>query len=70
MSDIIKKRVRGGGREARRELRSSNKSNIGKPFITREVPIYDLISDEVAELIESNADTILEEIGKFFVKFI
>ena len=63
MSDIIKKRVRGGGREARRELRSSNKSKIGKPFITRKVPIYDLISDEVAELIESNADTILEEIG-------
>ena len=63
MSDVVKKRVRGGGREARRELRSANKGKISKPFIIRKVPIYDLISDEVAELIEFNAENILQEIS-------
>ena len=64
MSDKNKRRSRGGGREARRELRSSQAQNtINKPYIKRNIPVYDLVSDEVCELIENNAETILEEIG-------
>ena len=37
MSDVVKKRVRGGGREARRELRSANKSKISITSITSDV---------------------------------
>ena len=64
MSDKNKRRSRGGGREARRELRSSQAQNtINKPYIKRNIPVYDLVSDEVCELIENNAEIILEEIG-------
>ena len=64
MSDKNRKRSRGGGREGRRELRSSQAQNtINKPYIKRNIPVYDLVSDEVCELIENNAETILEEIG-------
>ena len=64
MSEKNRRRSRGGGREARRELRISQEANvIKKPYIKRNIPIYDLVSDEVCELIEENAETILEEIG-------
>ena len=64
MNDKSKRRSRGGGREARRELRSSQAQNVSnKPYIKRNIPIYDLVSDEVCEMIEENAATILEEIG-------
>ena len=64
MSEKNKRRSRGGGREARRELRSSQAQNtINKPYIKRNIPVYDLVSDEVCELIENNAEIILEEIG-------
>jgi trimethylamine--corrinoid protein Co-methyltransferase len=33
------------------------------PYISRKVPIYDVLSEEGLEIIEYNADTILEEIG-------
>ena len=64
MSEKNRRRSRGGGREARRELRSSQAQNtINKPYIKRNIPVYDLVSDEVCELIENNAEIILEEIG-------
>ena len=63
MTENSKRRSRGGGREARRELRKSKGALPSKPYINRKIPVYDLISDEVAELIEENADIILEEIG-------
>ena len=63
MSENQKRRTRGGGRQARRELRASKDITFGKPFINRKIPVFDLISDEVAELIEDNADIILEEVG-------
>jgi trimethylamine--corrinoid protein Co-methyltransferase len=64
MNDKSRKRSRVGGREARRELRSSQALNTkNKPFIKRNIPVYDLVSDEVCEMIEENALVILEEIG-------
>ena len=53
---------RGGGRDARRASRTTS-SAAAKPFITRNAPVYDVLSDEGAEIIENNAETILEEVG-------
>ena len=36
---------------------------VSKPYITRKVPYYEVLDEEGLQLIENNADTILEEIG-------
>ncbi|MEK9860516.1 MAG: trimethylamine methyltransferase family protein, partial [Alphaproteobacteria bacterium] len=53
---------RGGGRDARRATRAAS-STASAPYITRQIPVMDILSDEGAEIIENNAETILEEIG-------
>ena len=58
-------RARGGGREARRAARAEARPPI-VPCVTRRVPVYDVMSAEGLELIEHNAETILEEIGVEF----
>ncbi|NRG18581.1 trimethylamine methyltransferase family protein [Rhizobiales bacterium] len=57
--------VRGArrGRAARRERRSGGQSGPAKPYITRNIPVTDFLSDEGAEIIEANADRLLQEIG-------
>ncbi len=57
-----RRRGRGGGAEARRAARSGAQTP-QLPYITRKIPIYEVLSDEGLELIEHNADTVLEEIG-------
>ena len=52
----------GGGREARRASRAKP-SQMQAPYITRNVPVYEVLSEEGLEIIEANADTIMEEIG-------
>ena len=54
---------RGGGRDARRQLRTGGGGGASAPFITRNIPPVDILSDEATEVIEANAETILEEIG-------
>jgi trimethylamine--corrinoid protein Co-methyltransferase len=54
---------RGGGRDARRQLRTGGGGAASAPFITRNIPPVDILSDEATEIIEANAETILEEIG-------
>ena len=54
-------RARGGARAARRALRAQ--AAPGVPYITRRVPVYDVLGEEGLGLIEDNAETILEEIG-------
>ncbi len=51
-----------GGRESRR-ARRARPALTQFPFISRQVPIYEVLSQEGLEIIEYNADTILEEIG-------
>ena len=64
MSEIAEKRSRrGGGRDARRTLRSGGATQLSTPYLVRHVPLYEMLSDEGAEIIENNAETILEEIG-------
>ena len=58
-------RTRGGGREARRAARAEARPAV-VPYVTRRVPVYDVMSAEGLELIEHNAETILEEVGVEF----
>ena len=51
-----------GGADARRALRRGGKAE-KLSYITRQIPAYRILSEEGLELIEHNADTILEEIG-------
>ena len=50
------------GRDARRTAREKSGA-VSKPFITRNVPLLELASLEALEMVEANADLILEEIG-------
>ena len=61
-------RKRGGGRSARIAARASA-STATKTFIERKIPYFELLNDEALELIEHNAETVLEEIGIEFTEF-
>src|SRR5688500_13506890 len=52
----------GGGAEARRNLRNKPKL-VQSPFIARQIPIYEVLSEEGLQIVEANADTILQEVG-------
>jgi len=56
------RRSRGGGREAKRAARAA-RSAVTIPYITRQIPYYEVLTEEGLAIIERNADTILEEIG-------
>ena len=62
MSENPRKR---GGRRARGNTGAEGSGSVPAivPFITRKIPLYEIISDEGLTIIEDNADTILEEIG-------
>ena len=51
-----------GGREAKRAARSA-RSTQSIPYITRKIPYYEVLDEEGLQIIERNADTILEETG-------
>jgi trimethylamine--corrinoid protein Co-methyltransferase len=51
-----------GGRNAKRAARQQSQAGISA-FIERKIPYFDYINEESLELIEHNADTVLEEIG-------
>jgi trimethylamine---corrinoid protein Co-methyltransferase len=57
-----RRRGAGGGRDARRAARNSPKL-VQFPYISRKIPVFDVLGEEGLEIIEYNADTILEEIG-------
>ena len=53
---------RGAGRAARRAARA--KPTLAQnPYITRKLPIYEVLGEDGLELLEDNAETILQEIG-------
>lgn len=52
----------GGGANARRQARSAQRP-VSLPYITRNLPPVDLLSAEAIEIIETNADTLMEEVG-------
>lgn len=57
-----KRRQRGNARADRRAKRERS-TRASVPFITRQIPTFELASEEVLALIENNADTVLETIG-------
>ena len=59
---------RGGGRDARRSARSRADTNAAA-FLTRSLAPFEIVSDEGLEMLEYNADTILETVGVNFVDF-
>ena len=61
-----RRRARGGGGAARRAERTSVSFETAK-FIERNIPMFEVLNDEALEIIEYNADTILEEVGVNFV---
>ena len=59
-------RRKGGGRAGRREARA-NAGPASAPFIQRKIPYVEILSEEGLQLIEDNADRLLEEIGIDFL---
>src|ERR1700739_642389 len=53
---------RPSGRDAKIAARTA-RSHAFVPYITRNIPCYEVLSSEGLELLEPNAATILEEIG-------
>ena len=66
-SDQPRRRARGGGGAARRASRSAVSFESAR-FIERKIPNLDILHDEAIEIIETNAETLLEEIGVNFVE--
>ncbi len=64
MSERVQRR-KGGGREARRAVRLEAKVPT-VPYITRNVPCYEVLGEEGLAVIEAQAETILQEIGVEF----
>lgn len=56
------RRKKSAGRSAKRAQRLKRVMST-VPYIDRKIPYYELLNDEALELIEHNADTVLEEIG-------
>ena len=60
------RRARGGGGAARRAERNTVSFDTAK-YIERNIPNFEILTEEALEIIEANADTILEEVGVNFV---
>ena len=56
------RRTKTGGRRGR-QFRKPPQELASPPYITRKIPVYDIASEELLALIETNADLVLEEIG-------
>ena len=65
MNDVAGRRARGGGGQARRAERSAVSLETAK-FISRNIPNFEILNEEALQIIEWNADTVLEEIGVNF----
>ncbi|MDF1718438.1 MAG: trimethylamine methyltransferase family protein [Antarcticimicrobium sp.] len=63
---VARRRARGGGGAARRAERTAVRIETAK-FIERNIPNYEILTEEALEIIEANAETVLEEIGVNFV---
>jgi len=60
------RRGRGGGGAARRAERSAISFETAR-YIERNIPNFELLNEEALQIIEANAETVLEEIGVAFV---
>ncbi|MGB1208960.1 MAG: trimethylamine methyltransferase family protein, partial [Paracoccaceae bacterium] len=60
-----RRRARGGG-AARRAERTAVGFDTAK-YIERNIPLFEVLNEEALEIIEANAETVLEEVGVNFV---
>ncbi|MEO0621681.1 MAG: trimethylamine methyltransferase family protein [Pseudomonadota bacterium] len=60
-----RRRGRGGGGAARRAERTAPRHEVAR-YITRKIPDFEILNAEALETIETNAETVLEEIGVGF----
>ncbi len=67
MSDTGIRRARGGGGATRRAERTAVSFDTAR-FIQRNIPNFDLLNEEALQIIEYNAETVLEEIGVNFIE--
>ncbi|KMK66890.1 trimethylamine methyltransferase family protein [Puniceibacterium sp. IMCC21224] len=63
---VTQRRARGGGGAARRAERSAISVETAK-YIERNIPNFEILTEEALEIIEANAETVLAEIGVNFV---
>ncbi len=61
-----RRRARGGGGAARRAERTAVKIEAAK-YIERNIPNFEILNEEALQIIEANAEAILEEIGVNFL---
>ncbi len=61
-----RRRARGGGGAARRAERTAVSVETAK-YIERNIPNFEVLNEEALQVIEANAETVLEEIGVSFV---
>ncbi|MDB9810587.1 trimethylamine methyltransferase family protein [Planktomarina temperata] len=66
MSETRARRSRSGGGAARRAERTAVSVETER-YIERNIPLYELLDEATLEIIEYNAETVLEEIGVNFV---
>jgi trimethylamine--corrinoid protein Co-methyltransferase len=66
MAEQATRRARGGGGAARRAERTAPGIEAAR-FIERNIPDFEVLTAEAIEIIETNAETVLEEIGVAFV---
>jgi trimethylamine---corrinoid protein Co-methyltransferase len=68
MNDVAAgRRARGGGGSARRAERTAISFETAR-FIERNIPNFEILNEEALQIIEHNAETVLEEIGVNFVE--
>ena len=65
MTEVRARRGRGGGGAARRAERTAVRIEAAR-FIERKVPNFEILNAEALEIIEANAEIVLEEIGVAF----
>ncbi|MEX1662266.1 trimethylamine methyltransferase family protein [Thioclava sp. 15-R06ZXC-3] len=67
MGERTARRARGGGGAARRAERTAVRVEFSR-YITRNIPDLEILNEEALQIIEANAETVLEEIGINFVE--
>ncbi len=60
---MLKDRPNRSGRAGRAVMRAAGFASLGRPFIIRNIPTYDVLSEENLTRIEKTSDRILAEIG-------
>ena len=67
MNEVAGRRSRSGGGASRRAERTAISFETAK-FIQRNIPNFEILNEEALQIIEHNAETVLEEIGVNFVE--